>query len=109
MALKTLEGVAEIGGFAVGKTLDVTYVAVDQAKNTIAFKIQDGPVGQKGVNGCQVDTIIETAMVMLQGLDKEYPCDENKRAISALSGAIMHLNQRREDRERRGVEGKNLA
>lgn len=58
-----------------------------------------------GVNGCQVDTLIHAALIMLEGLDKEVPSDWNKRAITNLRYAIYSLEDRKQERENRGVEG----
>lgn len=126
MAIETLKDVEEIGGYAVLKerpkkadgSVDWELfdeqrkqcpIYIDHDVNMISFRIQDGPVGEVGVNGCQVDTLIETAHVMLAGLDKKFPCDENKRALSSLLGALVHLEQRKKNRVARGVEGKSQA
>lgn len=82
-------------------------VIVHHEANVIAFKIQDGPVQEKGVNGCQVDTLIETARHMLAYLNTKMPCRENEAAINALDAAMDALIQRRKDRESRCVEGSN--
>ncbi len=58
-----------------------------------------------GVNGCQVDTLIHAALIMLEGLDKEVPSDWNKRAIINLRDATHSLEKRKQERESRGVEG----
>ena len=58
-----------------------------------------------GINGCQVDTIIETAKKILEGLNAQFPSRYNKAAINNLDLAIQALQQRTKDREARGVEG----
>ena len=76
--------------------------------NSIAFTIQNGPVflADVGVNGCQVDTIIEAARLILVGLNKNpHNCRENSMAITKLDEALMWLKKRKEDRVARGVEG----
>lgn len=131
MALETLKGVKYINGFAV---VDMDQVRVDYPEkfnesgamdykwfekdirphnfvyvrhdvNSIAFTIQNGPVKENGCNGCQVDTLIETARVMIDGLNKKYPCRENALAITKLEEALMWLDKRRQDRIERNVEG----
>ena len=62
-----------------------------------------------GINGCQVDTVIETAKLILEGLNKNFPCRENSIAITKLDEAVMWLKKRKADREKRGVEGFNLS
>lgn len=81
------------------------FVYVRHDKNSLSFTIQNGPVKEVGVNGCQVDTIIEAAKTMLEGLNKNFPCRENSVAITKLDEAVMWLKKRKTDRERRGVEG----
>lgn len=115
MALETLKGVKEIGGFDVihhnarvyHAPAPEHFVYVDHNLNSIAFKIQDGPVKENGVNGCQVDTLIHAAREIILGLNKNFPCEENTCAIECLTCAIYWLNERKKDRESRNVEGYN--
>lgn len=135
MALETLKGVESIGGFEVvvmdalrekyperfieGGQMDWTwfettirpsrFIYVRNDKNSISFTIQNGPIKEVGVNGCQVDTMIETAKVMLEGLNAKFPCRENSLAITKLEESLMWLNQRKVNREKRGVEGLSKA
>lgn len=135
MALKTFENVKNLGGFDVvvmdqlraqyperftetgamdhkwfEETIrPVNFVYVRHDKNSLAFTLQDGPVKEAGVNGCQVDTVIEAAKVMLEGLNKQLPCRETSAAITKLDEALHWLDHRRKDRERRSVEGTSLA
>lgn len=81
------------------------FIYVRHDKNSLSFTLQDGPVKEKGVNGCQVDTLIEAAKTMLIGLDSKFPCEDNKNAIAHLFSALACLEQRTLDREARGVEG----
>jgi len=135
MALETLKNVEEIGGF---KLIDMgalkekhpekfnesgsmdykwfeadvrphNFVYVRHDVNSISFTIQNGPIKENGLNGCQVDTIIETAKVMLEGLNKQFPCRENSSAITKLDEALMWLDKRKKDREKRNVEGLSKA
>ena len=120
MALKTLSGIEEIGGFSVFIEPDSEhyedsgiqrrpnkdqFISIDLENSTIEFTIQDGPVKEVGVNGCQVDTLIETALIIIEKLNKNYPCIENEDTIMYLKQAIDRLNDRKTDREQRGVEG----
>lgn len=135
MALKTLEGVKEIDGFTVvamdklraefpekfneSGSMDykwfekdirpVNFVYVRQDVHSISFTLQNGPVKTAGVNGCQVDTMISAAKLIIEGLNKQFPCAENEAAIAHLSAAVSALKARKKDRERRGVEGEDKA
>ena len=115
MALETLKGVKEIGGFAVSHMekrvppqeyeAPRKFVNINHDENTITFKIQDGPIKEVGVNGCQVDTLICAAREIILGLNLKFPCIENVRAHDYLCDAILELDYRRRNREERGVEG----
>ncbi len=135
MALETLKGVTEIGGFGVvvmdelrekyperfneSGAMDygwfekdirpTNFIYVRNDKNSLSFTLQNGPVKEVGVNGCQVDTIIETAKVILSGLNKQFPCRENSLAITKLEEALHWLQARTSNREARGVEGQSKA
>jgi len=84
------------------------FVFVRHDKNSLSFTLQNGPVKEHGVNGCQVDTVILAALEILKGLDSKFPCIENKEAIHHLREAVLSLNDRTLDRENRGVEGVNV-
>lgn len=131
MALETLKGVTEIGGFKVVVMDELrasnpemfrpdgsmiyhlfdqnirphNFIYVRNDVNSLSFNLQNGPVKEKGVNGCQVDTVVEAAKVILEGLNKQFPCRENSLAITKLEEALHWLNARKVNREKRGVEG----
>jgi hypothetical protein len=133
MALETLKDVKEIGGFNVlvmdelretmpelfneSGGMDWKYfeenirpknfIYVRNDKNSLSFTIQDEPVKEAGVNGCQVDTIIEAAKIMIEGLNAKYPCRENSLAITKLDEALFWLWKRKDNRKKRGIEGYN--
>jgi hypothetical protein len=113
MALETLLGIKEIGGFKVEhEGLDAGFhsdhhIVIDHGENIISFKIQNGPIKEVGVNGCQVDTLIHAARHIIEGLNKKFPCGLNKHALRNLGQALAWLDARKADRERRGVEGRN--
>lgn len=113
MALETLKDIKTIGGFEVTRGVgnfskDRPVFIFDQL-NQIAFQIQNGPVKENGVNGCQVDTIIEVAKAMIEGLNKNFPCRENAMVITKLDEALLWLMKRKLDRQSRNVEGFNKA
>lgn len=113
MALETLTGVTNIGGFEVKRVVwkqpDGNFIEINDECNALTFKIQNGPVKEYGVNGCQVDTIIEAAKLIVEGLNKNFPCRENAMTITKLDEALMWSNKRKQDRINRNVEGFNKA
>lgn len=135
MALETLNGVAEIGGFPVvimdelrekypdrfnekggmdyqwfeKEIRPKNFIYVRNDVNSIAFTIQNGPIKQSGVNGCQIDTIIHAAKLILEGLNKTFPHPKNESAIRHLGEALTDLQDRTNERVSRGVEGTNVA
>jgi len=134
MALETLRGVMDLGGFGIvvmdelrekfpekfnesgamdykwfeAEIRPKCFIYVRNDVNSIAFTIQNGPVKEFGVNGCQVDQIIEAAKKILEGLNKNVPSRETSSAITKLDEALMWLDKRTKDRIARGVEGRNL-
>ena len=135
MALETLKSVTKIGGFDVvvmdelrekfpdkfndSGSMDYkwfekdirpyNFVYVRHDVNSVSFTIQNGPVKENGVNGCQVDTIVAAAKKIIEGLNAKFPCRENAMAITKLDECLMWLEKRTKDREVRGVEGTNQA
>ena len=111
MALETLQGVEEINGHKVHRVNwnqpKENFIEVNDEGNAITFKIQKGPIKEVGVNGCQVDDMISTALLMVKGLNKKFPSDYNARCVASLYEAQTWLAQRKLDREARGVEGLN--
>jgi len=137
MTLEVLKNVEEIGGFKVldmekvrqerpelfredgsmhyqifEKEYRPNYFIQVRQKSTgvesISFTMQkDGAVKEVGVTGAQVDTIIEAAKVILEGLNEQYPCRENACAITKLDEALLWLMKRKQERIKRGVEGFN--
>ena len=109
MALETLADVKNIGGFdvtgGVSNFSKERPILIHHESNQLCFQIQDGPVNEFGVNGCQVDTVIEAAKMIIEGLNKNISCRENALAITKLDEALMWLDKRKRDRMKRGVEG----
>jgi len=107
MALETLKNVKEIGGFKVyhnglpampPERAQNDFISVNHKRNSIEFKIQNGAIKENGVNGCQVDTIIETAKTIIEGLDINFPSPYNKLAMINLNTALKSLQARKTDR-----------
>ncbi len=83
------------------------YLNFDSNNFELNVKIQQGPIQEEGVNGCQIDDVIVFARGFINLLNKEFPCRENALVITKLEEAEMWLKRRKEDREKRGVEGFN--
>lgn len=69
--------------------------------------LQDGPIKEVGVNGCQIDDIIEWAKARIEFFNSKFPCRENSMIITKLDEALLWSMKRRVDREKRQVEGTN--
>lgn len=111
MALETLKDIKEIRGVEIKKVIwnhpENNFIEVNNLCNCITFKIQDGPIKENGFNGCDIVHIIEVAKQIVIGLNKKFECQENRDAIQALNNAIDALDNRKKNREERGVEGHN--
>lgn len=83
------------------------FIYVRNDVNSLSFTLQNGPIKEVGVNGCQVNEVIEAAKKILEGLNSKVPCRENSMAITKLDECLMWLEKRTKDREARGVEGLN--
>lgn len=113
MALETLKDVKEIGGFKVEFwpedrnpwAISSPIVIVNTNTNTICFTLQNGPIKDVGVNGCQVGTMIEGAKLIIEGFDETHPCTENTMVLSHLRSALSWLDTRKKNREARGIDG----
>lgn len=114
MALETLKDITETtGGEGIshenGTPNPRHYINADHESGRLSFKLQHGPIKESGVNGCQLTDMIEVAKMMLEKLNKKFPCRENALTITKLDEALMWQKKRTEDRERRGVEGASQA
>lgn len=87
------------GGYVSGVGLDI--------------KWQDGPLGRgddrQEPNGAFVETVIASAVQRIEfyqnAANKKFACRENAIALTHLETALLWLNKRTQDREKRGVEG----
>jgi len=75
---------------------------------------QDGPLGRgaerKEPNGAFVETVIAAAKQRLEFYQKsKFKCEANEKAIFYLETALMILDSRTKDREKREVEGTHQA
>lgn len=110
MALESLKGIEKVGEHEIYRNeynlhFGGYYISINESMNTMAFKIQNGAVKENGVNGCQVDTVIEAAKLIIEGLNKKFPCRENSMAITKLDECLMWLELRTKNRIKQGIEG----
>lgn len=117
MALETLRGVDKINGVEVAhldsaipkeeylELIKNKFIVHGKENNTLIFKIQDGPIKEAGLNGCQVTDMIAVAKHIISGLDEKFPCNENKATIHHLDRALEMQDLRTKNREAREVEG----
>jgi len=94
--------------FAGVKLNQNEYVEVTD-DNKICFQLQEGPITEHGVNGCQIDTMIYACKVIVQKFNDRFPCRENSLVITKLDEAMLWLMARTEERIQRNAEGKNQA
>ncbi len=73
--------------------------------SSISFQIQDGPIKEVGVNGCQIDELGKVWLQILEKFNKAFPCRENSLTITKIEEALMWQQKRKENREKRNVEG----
>lgn len=85
------------------------FIKYDKPTQTIAFTIQNGPIKEVGVNGCQIDNVIEFARSFIGAMNEHFPCRENSLTLTKLDEALLWLGARKANREKRGVEGMNVA
>lgn len=83
-------------------------VGVTVEKSTLTFRIQDGPIKEVGVNGCQIEELGKAWLKLIQAFNKDFPCRENSLSITKIREALMWQEERTKDRIKRHVEGKNL-
>ena len=77
-------------------------------------KVPSGNVGQestvlKTVNdGTTNEEMLEVLINRMNSLQSKFPCRENAIVITKLEESLMWLNKRTADRQKRGVEGKQV-
>jgi len=81
------------------------FIYVRHDKNSLSFTLQNGPIKEAGLNGCQVVDVIAVAKHIIEQLNAKFPCRENAMTITKLDEALMWQEKRTKDREARQVEG----
>jgi len=111
MALETLKEYKVINGQNIH---DITgplraskkdFIHVDFDKNTILFKVQNGPIKENGVNGCQVEDLIAVCETIIKEFNTKYPNTFGEQIYLGLHHAMDWSKKRTADREARAVEG----
>jgi hypothetical protein len=85
------------------------FIYVREDKNSLSFTLQNGAIKEHGKNGCQIDTVLAVAKIILEDLNEKVACRENSLAITKLEEALMWLEARTKNRIERGVEGTDNA
>ena len=87
---------------------DGTPCLIDQPFVTVKF--QAGPVKKNGVNGAQIEDLLDICISRLAGFNRgQFPCPENSIALTHLQEANMWLKRRTRARAEQGVEGEDVA
>ncbi len=60
-------------------------------------------------DGTTTEELIETVIDRMKYLQEQFPCKENACCITHLQEGLHWLHERTRDREKRKVEGKQLA
>jgi len=84
------------------------YVQLSQEDHSVTFEVQDAPIGDVGINGCQATDMLEFVRNLYTSLNDALPCKENEKTIDLINVALKTQNRRTKDRKRRGVEGKYI-
>ena len=70
---------------------------------------QNGPIKEKGINGCQQEDLLAIIIDRLRLFQKgALSCRENAIALTKCEEALLWLQSRTRDRTQRGVEGTNV-
>lgn len=81
------------------------FVTIEESSITI--QIQDGPIKEFGHNGEQIDKLLELYLEIITHLNQKFPCRENTLTITKVEEALLWQLKRKQDREKRQVEGLN--
>ncbi len=83
-------------------------ICIDHEKDMISFKLLTKPASEGGdLRNAQFTDLIAIGLEILKYLNAKYPCRENSISITKFEEGLMWQKKRTEDREARGVEGKN--
>lgn len=74
-------------------------------RDCLKVKFQSGPVKERGVNGVQVEDVLEIALDRIRFLNSLQACRENACAITNIEQGLHWLQARTAKRQKLGVEG----
>ena len=80
-----------------------------EPKDFVKLQWQDGTIPEVGVNGCQVNDVLDVVIDRVRELNKAFPCRENSITITKLEEARMWQDERTRNRVSQGVEGQHIA
>lgn len=73
--------------------------------NEVRIKIQEGPRGEAGLNGCKAQDVILFAKALIEEFQGKVDCYENRVTLVKLKDAAAWQAERDRDRARRKVTG----
>jgi hypothetical protein len=79
-----------------------TIVSGDYIHNIM---FQNGPVKDKGINGITNESMLAILIHRIQFLDAKFSSEYNKVALMHITEALKTLEERTNERKKRGVEG----
>jgi hypothetical protein len=75
--------------------------------NHIEVQLQSKPISEVGENGCQIDDVIFLCKEILKSFNDKVPSRQTSIAITKIEEAVMWLENRTKERQKRNVEGTN--
>lgn len=91
-----------------GKTVG-DFVVLDSNEHSVKFVIQNGPVKENGLSGCQVTNMLQFVKEVYKSLQSAFPCKENASTIQYIELALEYQAKRNRDRAERKVEGFDIV
>lgn len=90
-----------------GEDAEGAYPSPDSLDNSLGLILfQNGPVGEVGVNGIQIDDLIQVCIERLEAFQAgPYANVRNRQTLVALTDALHYQTLRTLERQMRGVEG----
>lgn len=83
-----------------------SYATGDKTGDVLSVVWQNGPIKDGEQNGVTVEDMIEVVVKRLQFFqNSRLKCQYNENALMHLQAALFELEQRTQDRVKRGVEG----
>jgi hypothetical protein len=82
----------------------------DREKVFGRLSFQNGPIKESGVNGLTIEDLLDICAYRLECFQSgKFRHDKNGAALKAVQAARKALNERTEERVRRGVEGTRIV